>query len=98
MIEYMDILGQVQTVVTENAFTIGLGLLVAVLLAAVAWYSMSRLGSSAKNSVLVNQARVNQADLNPDTPSQEGLEKQEEQENTMDAQMQQVNAQVSMDQ
>jgi len=55
----MEVLSQVQSLVVEHAFTIGVGLLVAVLLAGVAWYSMSRLSSGSKSDVLVNQARMN---------------------------------------
>ena len=54
-------LQKVQALVVEHAFTIGIGLLVAVLIAGVAWYWMSR--GSGKSSVLENQARVNQADM-----------------------------------
>lgn len=54
-------LQKVQALVMEHAFTIGIGLLVAVLIAGVAWYWMSR-GSKMSN-VLENQARVNEADM-----------------------------------
>ena len=59
----MEVLGQVQALVKEHALTIGLGLLVAVILAGVAWYSMSRVSSGSK-ATLVNQARVNEASMN----------------------------------
>ena len=61
----MESLSQVQALVTENMYTIGLGLLVAVLVAAVAWYWMSR--REAKSEVLVNQARVNATTTEPHT-------------------------------
>ena len=67
----MEVLAQVQKVVAEHALTIGLGLLVAVVLAGIAWYSMSRSSSGSKREVLVNQARVNEATLTPSVP-QEG--------------------------
>ena len=56
-------LQKVQALVVEHAFTIGIGLLVAVLIAGVAWYWMSR--GSGKSEVLENQARVNQAVMAP---------------------------------
>ena len=56
-------LQKVQALVVEHAFTIGIGLLVAVLIAGVAWYWMSR--GSGKSPVLENQARVNQAEMAP---------------------------------
>lgn len=59
----MEVLSQVQSLVVEHAFTIGVGLLVAVVLAGIAWYSMSRLSSGSKSDVLVNQARMNNADM-----------------------------------
>ena len=61
----MEVLSQVQSVVVEHAFMIGVGLLVAVVIAAVAWYSMSCPSSNSlqKGSVLENQARVNSAEL-----------------------------------
>ena len=68
-------LQKVQALVVEHAFTIGIGLLVAVLIAAGVWFWMSR--SSSKSSVLENQARVNEASTvtaTPDLPSQEQLE------------------------
>ena len=69
----MDVLAQAQTLVVEHAFTIGIGLLVAVLIAAGVWFWMSR----SKSSVLENQARVNEASTGPqasELPSQEQLE------------------------
>ena len=69
---------------------LGVGLLLAVLLAAVAWYSMSRSGSSSgSKAVLENQARMDQATTDvptnasahsepavPPSQSQEDIEKQ----------------------
>jgi len=74
----MEVLTHLQGLVTQHAFTIGMGLLVAVILAGVAWFSMSRLRSVPKNEVLVNQARVNQADMNPEQPPKEIQEQVEE--------------------
>ena len=59
----MESLSHVQTLMTENMHMIGLGLLVAVLVSAAAWYWMSR--GSAKSDVLVNQARVNATTTEP---------------------------------
>jgi len=58
----MEVLSQVQSVVIEHAFTIGIGLLVAALVAAVIWYWMSSRVQK-NSSVLENQARVNDAEL-----------------------------------
>ncbi len=86
----MEVLSQVQAVVVEHAFTIGVGLLVAVILAGIAWYSMSRLTSSPKSDVLVNQARMNEGDMNPNQmPNENESNGQEESENVSDM-MQQV--------
>ena len=57
----MDVLAQAQTLVVEHAFTIGIGLLVAILFVGIVWYWMSR--GSKKSDVLENQARVNTAEL-----------------------------------
>jgi hypothetical protein len=83
----MEVLSQVQSMVVEHAFTIGLGLLVAVILAGGVWYWMSR--GSVKSNVLENNARVNNMDtmnvppsaasaepMRPMRPSQEDLEQQ----------------------
>lgn len=59
----MEALSQVQNLVMEHAFTIGIGLLVVALVAAIAWYWMSRGTTHTKSTVLENQARVNTADL-----------------------------------
>ena len=85
----MDILTQVQSLVTDHAVTIGLCLLVAVVLAGVAWFSMSRLGSSSKSNVLVNQARVNQAEMPPgEQPVQNQGQEHVEEANDLQAQPQ----------
>jgi len=65
----MEFLANAQALLSQNIYMIGIGLLVAVLLAGVAWYSMSRSSSSSgsKNSVLVNQARIDEATT--DVPS-----------------------------
>jgi hypothetical protein len=83
----MDVLAQAQTLVVEHAFTIGIGLLVAVLIAAGVWFWMSR--SSSKSSVLENQARVNEtttATPSSDMPSQEQLEEMARYREQMEAQ------------
>lgn len=49
--------------VVEHAFIVGLGLLIAVIIAGVTWYWFSRTRGASKSSVLENQARVNSADL-----------------------------------
>lgn len=83
----MDVLAQAQTLVVEHAFTIGIGLLVALLIAGAVWFWMSRSGS--KNSVLENQARVNEATTataTPDMPTQEQLEEMARYREQMEAQ------------
>ena len=61
--EVLPQLQKVQALVVEHAFMIGIGLLVAAVIAGFAWYWMSR--GAAKSDVLVNQARVNSADMDP---------------------------------
>lgn len=70
----MDVLAKAQSLVAEHAFTIGIGLLIMVLIAAFVWFSMSR--SVVKSSVLENQSRVNEATTSSEEqmPSQEQLE------------------------
>jgi hypothetical protein len=70
----MDVLAKAQSLVVEHAFTIGICLLIAVLLAGLMWFSMS--GNSQKNPALVNKARVNDATTEPESqmPSQEYVE------------------------
>jgi len=62
----MEAFSQLQSVVVEHAFTIGIGLLIAVVVAGIAWYWMSS-SSSSKSSVLENKARVNSVEM--DIPS-----------------------------
>jgi hypothetical protein len=70
----MEFVEKAQVLLTENALYVGVGLFVAVLLAAVAWYYMSRgssssgSGSGSGSSVLANQARMNM--VNTDVPSE----------------------------
>jgi hypothetical protein len=81
----MEVLSQVQSLVVEHAFTIGMGLLVALVLAGVAWYSMSRMSSGSKSEALVNQARVNEAAMNPnEMPGNMESNRQEEAEQQSD--------------
>ena len=81
----MDVLAQAQTLVVEHAFTIGIGLLVAALIAAAVWFWMSR--NSSKSPVLENQARMNEATTaTPDLPSQEQLEEMAKYREQMEAQ------------
>lgn len=61
----------------EHAFTIGIALLVTLVIAGLAWFSMSR-SSGSKSEVLVNQARVNGATTDSPNPNQESHEQQEE--------------------
>jgi hypothetical protein len=70
----MDVLAKAQSLVVEHAFTIGIGLLVTVLIAAFVWFSMSRSG--AKSPVLENESRLNEATTAPQEqmPTQEQLE------------------------
>jgi|LauGreSuBDMM15SN_2_FD.fasta_scaffold368960_1 hypothetical protein len=85
----MGVLEQAQEFVTEHAFTIGVGLLVAVLIAAAIWFWMSR--ASQKSPVLENQARVNEAttsDESSDGPSQEQLEEMARYREQMETQQQ----------
>ena len=76
----MELLAQVQTMVVEQAFTVGMGLLVALIAAVIAWFWFSRGSSVKKSDVLVNQARVNEADMDGQgsmpMPHQDESEKQ----------------------
>jgi hypothetical protein len=66
---YMDVFNQVQKVVTDHAMQIGVGLLIAVLIAGVAWYWMARSSpAKSESKVLENQARMNEADMNTMVP------------------------------
>lgn len=69
----MEVLAQAQSLVVEHAFTIGIFLLVAALLAGLVWFSMS--SSKLKSEVLENKARVNDASTeSPQIPPQEYVE------------------------
>lgn len=87
----MEFVERAQALLAENAVYVGVGLVLALVLAGFIWYSMSR-GTSGK-AVLENQARVNMATTDVPTdaarddpevgnspehpmPSQEELEKQ----------------------
>jgi uncharacterized membrane protein len=69
----MDILGKAQELFTQHMFTIGIGLLVAVILVGCVWFFIPR--GSQKSPVLENRARVNEATTSePQLPTQEQLE------------------------
>jgi hypothetical protein len=75
-----------QAIVMEHAFTIGIVLLVAVLLAGFVWFSMSQ---TTKSPVLENQVRVNEATTAPpqqELPTQEQLEEMSKYAEKMEAQ------------
>jgi uncharacterized membrane protein YqiK len=72
----MDVLAQVQGIVMEHAFTIGIALLVTLVIAGIVWFSMSR-SSGSKSEVLVNQARVNGATTDSPNPNQEAHEEEQ---------------------
>ena len=53
----------------DHAMQIGVGLLIAVLIAGVAWYWMARSSpAKSESKVLENQARMNEADMNTMVP------------------------------
>jgi len=62
----MEFVEKAQNLLAENAVYVGVGLVLALLLAGFIWYSMSR-GTSGKG-ILENQARVNMATT--DVPSE----------------------------
>jgi hypothetical protein len=66
----MEGLDQVKAFATEHASTIGFCLLIAALLAAFAWFSLSR----SNNPVLENKARVNETSTDSNVPPQEYVE------------------------
>ena len=70
----MEVLAQAQSLVLEHAFTIGICLLIATLLAGLVWFSMS--SSKTKGQVLENKARVNDVSTEPSSeiPPQEYVE------------------------
>jgi type VI protein secretion system component VasK len=85
----MEVLAQAQSLVVEHAFTIGIGLLVALLLAALVWFWMSR--NTSKSSVLENQAHINEASTEsqePQGPTQEQLEEMARYREQMESQQQ----------
>jgi hypothetical protein len=61
----MDVLSQVQGIVVEHAFTIGIALLVTLVIAGIVWFSMSRSASGSKNDFLENQARMDKMNMSP---------------------------------
>ena len=85
----MEFLEKAQTLLVQNALYVGVGLFVAVLLAATVWFYMGRSSAtSGSKDVLVNQARMNMVTTDiptgashpdPSSPppqSQEELERQ----------------------
>ena len=83
----MEVLAQVQSLAVEHAFTIGIGLLVAALIAGAIWFWMSRGGR--KNPDLENHARVNEASTQQEMPSQEQLEEMAKYREQMESQQSQ---------
>jgi hypothetical protein len=78
----MEVLAKAQTLVVEHAFTISMVLIALVLLAGVAWFSMSR--SVTKSPELENKARVNEAStLQAHPPPQESSMPTQEQQEEM---------------
>lgn len=83
----MEFVAQAQAMLAENVMYVGIGLVIALLIAGFVWYSMSR-DSNKSPEVLENQARMNVADMNvpndsnlpdpvsPPAVNQEELEKQ----------------------
>ena len=85
----MEFVEKAQTLLVENAMYVGIGLFVAVLIAAGVWFYMSRgSSSSSPKNTLMNQARMNTTTTDvpaqssevdpasPPQPSQEELERQ----------------------
>ena len=85
----MEFLEKAQTLLVQNALYVGVGLLVAVLLAATVWFYMGRnSAASGSKDTLMNQARMNMVTTDmpagashpdPSSPppqSQEELERQ----------------------
>jgi len=70
----MEVLAKVQSFAEEHAVTIGACLLVVVLLAGVAWFTLTR--NTTKSEVLENAARVNEASTSQPAPlpTQEQIE------------------------
>ena len=59
----MEFVAQAKALFVEHSFKIGVGLLIAIVLAGFVWYGMARSskGSGSGSNVLVNEARVNAA-------------------------------------
>jgi hypothetical protein len=70
---YMEVLTHVQTLVQENIYTIGIGLVVLVAVAAVAWFYLGRKSGEgfADKAPLENMARVNEATIGGEMPPQQ---------------------------
>jgi hypothetical protein len=66
----MEFIQQAQKIVTENALQIGVGLLIAVLIAGGIWYWMARSGK--ENKVLENAARMDSASMDTMIPPSAG--------------------------
>jgi len=83
----MEVLLKTQSLVVEHAFTIGIVLFLVVLLAGLAWFSMTR---TSKSPELVNMARVNEATTVPQEvpPTQEQLEEMAQYRAQMESQQQ----------
>jgi capsular polysaccharide biosynthesis protein len=81
----MEVLTQVQAIVMEHAFTIGIGLLITLIVSGIVWFYMLRSSPVSKENVLVNQARMNEATMNPELQES----RQEEVEQQGDAMMHQ---------
>ena len=65
----MEFLGTVQNLLQEHMYTVGIGLVVLVAVAAVAWYYLGRQGSSGGDRApLENMARVNEATIGAQMP------------------------------
>lgn len=68
----MEFLNTVQKLLQEHMYTVGIGLVVLVAVAAVAWYYLGRQGSSsADRAPLENMARVNEATMGGMMPEQQ---------------------------
>jgi hypothetical protein len=81
-------LAQAKSFVEEHAFTLGIGLLLAAVIAAAVWFWMSRNGSG--KAVLENSARVNDTTTSPEDhmPTQEQLEEMARHREQAEAQQQ----------
>ena len=88
----MEVLAKAQSFAEEHAVTIGVCLLVVVLLAGVAWFTMTR--NTTKSDVLENAARVNEASTSEgaQSPNQEQLEELARQRAQMESNSAEANA------